>query len=185
MMERYVEFAVQTTVELLAIDSPSGYTEEAMAYVQNAFRSLGYSAELTRKGGVIADLGGKAAEDAIVLAAHGDTLGAMVTEIKSNGRLRIENVGGLSCHSIECENCRVVTKFNGIYEGTFQICNPSVHINPEFESVPRKYSEMEVVLDEIVGNAEETRALGIMPGDFVCFDPRTRVTEKGYFYSFI
>ena len=42
---------------------------------------------------------------------------------------------------------------------------------------------MEVVLDEKVSSKEEVEKLGIMAGDFVCFDPRTVVTKSGYIKS--
>lgn len=182
-MKEYAEFAVQKTVELLAIDSPTGYTEKAASWTLQEFQRMGLSASKTRKGGVLVDFGGQEAENGILLEAHIDTLGGMVTEVKSNGRLRIVNVGGLHCNAIEGENCRVVTKFRGEYEGTFQICNPSLHVNSDFDGAPRTFDAMEVVLDENVRTEAETRALGIQPGDFVCFDPRTRVTESGYIKS--
>ena len=42
---------------------------------------------------------------------------------------------------------------------------------------------MEVLLDELVNSAEDVKALGIMTGDIVCFDPRTVVTPSGYIKS--
>jgi len=109
--------------------------------------------------------------------------GGMVCEIKGNGRLRISPLGGLNANNAEAENCRIVTKFNGIYEGTLQLDNASIHVNGEYSETVRKFSCMEVVLDEDVKNAEDTRKLGIGAGDIVCFDPRSRVTEKGYIKS--
>ena len=46
-MENYVDFAVQKAVELLAIDSPTGYTAEAEEFVLREFRALGFAAERT------------------------------------------------------------------------------------------------------------------------------------------
>lgn len=183
MEQKYVDFAVQKTVELLGIDSPTGYTSQAAQFVYGEFEKLGYDVKYTNKGGVVVDLGGKNAEDALLLEAHMDTLGGMVAEIKSNGRLRIVNVGGLNANNTEAENCRIVTKFDGIYEGTLQLINASVHVNEEYSTKARKFENMEVVLDELVESAEDVKKLGISVGDFVCFDPRTKVTEKGYIKS--
>jgi len=182
-MKKYADFAVEKTVELLAIDSPTGYTEQASQYVFNKFCELGFKAELTRKGGVLVDLGGTNEEDALLLEAHADTLGGMIAEIKGDGRLRITRVGGLNANNVEAENCRIVTKFNGIYEGTLQLCNASCHVNENYDSTSRKFDVMEVVLDEDVSSAEDVKKLGISVGDFVCFDPRTRVTDSGYIKS--
>ena len=182
-MEQYVNYAVEKTVELLAIDSPTGYTAEAEEFVLQEFTKLGFEAKRTVKGGILVDVGGENAEDALLLEAHADTLGGMVAEIKGNGRLRIVNVGGMNANNAEAENCRVITKFNGVYEGTLQLCNASIHVNDDYNSISRSFGKMEVVLDELAESAEAVRALGIEVGDFVCFEPRTRVTKSGYIKS--
>ena len=182
-MENYVDFAVQKAVELLAIDSPTGYTAEAEEFVLREFRALGFAAERTAKGGILIDLGGENADDALLLEAHADTLGGMVAEIKGDGRLRIVNVGGMNANNAEAENCRVVTKFSGSYEGTLQLINASVHVNGDYASTKRSWDTVEVVLDEAVESADDVKALGISVGDFVCFEPRTRVTKSGYIKS--
>lgn len=38
----------------------------------------------------------------------------------------------------ETENCRIVTRFDGIYEGTFQLNNASVHVNADYSDAKRK-----------------------------------------------
>ena len=182
-MEHYVNFAVEKAMELLAIDSPTRYTRAAEDFVLRAFSALGYSAQRTVKGGILIDLGGKNNDDALLLEAHADTLGGMVAEIKGSGRLRIVNVGGLNANNTEAENCRVVTKFDGIYEGTLQLCNASLHVNGDYGSTQRKWDTVEVVLDEPVGSADDVKKLGISVGDFVCFEPRTRLTKSGYIKS--
>lgn len=182
-MKNYVNFAVEKAVELLGIDSPTGYTKAAEEYVLSEFSALGFEAKRTVKGGILVDLGGEDTHDALLLEAHADTLGGMVAEIKSNGRLRIVNVGGMCASNAETENCRVITKFNGTYEGTLQLCNASVHVNGEYGETKRTWENMELLLDEIVENADDVKTLGISVGDFVCFEPRTRVTESGYIKS--
>ena len=116
----------------------------------------------------------------LLLEAHADTLGGMVAEIKGDGRLRIVNVGGMNANNAEAENCRVVTKFSGSYEGTLQLINASIHVNGDYASTKRSWDTVEVVLDEAVESADDVKALGISVGDFVCFEPRTRVTKSGY-----
>lgn len=182
-MEHYVDFAVQKAVEFLGVDSPSGFTHEAESWVIKEFEALGFEAGRTQKGGVLISLGGEDAQNALLLEAHGDTLGGMVAEIKENGRLRIVNVGGLNANNTETENCRIVTKFDGSFEGTLQLINASIHVNGDYDTKPRSWDTVEVVLDEAVKTDEEVRALGISVGDFVCFEPRTRVTKSGYIKS--
>ena len=107
----------------------------------------------------------------------------MAAEIKGNGRLRLTALGGLRAENTETENVRVYTRNGKVYEGTLQLCNASVHVNGEYSEKKRSFDTTEVVLDEPVSSAEETRGLGIEVGDIVCFDPRTRVTASGYIKS--
>lgn len=180
----YATYATEKAVSLLAIDSPTGYTKAAAEWVKTEFAALGYSAEVTVKGGVLVDLGGEdSPEGGLLLAAHADTLGGMVAEIKGNGRLRLTNLGGMKADNGETENLRVHTRSGRIIEGTLQLCNASVHVNGGYSSTNRNFDTTEVVLDEDVNSAADTRALGIEVGDIVAFEPRTRVTESGYIKS--
>ena len=183
-MERiYADHAWQQAATLLAIDSPSGFTKEAAKWVCEAFNSLGFQAHITEKGGVLADLGGKDAEHALLLSAHTDTLGGMVAQVKGNGRLRITALGGMNAYNGEAENVRVYTREGKIIEGTLQLCNASIHVNGGYNDAKRNFDTTEVVLDEDVSSADDAKKLGIQVGDIVCFDPRTRRTESGYLKS--
>jgi len=184
MLDRkYADFAWEQAAALLAIDSPSGFTDRAAAWVKDAFEDLGFAAKITTKGGVLIDLGGCDAENGLLLAAHADTLGAMVAEVKGCGRLRITPLGGMSANNGEAENVRIYTRCGKVYEGTLQLCNASVHVNGDYASAKRSFDTMEIVLDEDVTSAADTRKLSIEVGDIVCFDPRTRRTASGYLKS--
>ena len=184
MIERkHADYAWQMTEKLLAIDSPSGYTAKAAEWVRGAFASLGFDCRLTTKGGVIADLGGEDCSDGLLLEAHADTLGCMVAEVKGNGRLRLTALGGMNPNNAEAENVRVYTRDGRVIEGTCQLCNASVHVNGDYSTTARKWDTVEIVPDEDVSSAADTRALGIEVGDIVCFDPRTRRTASGYLKS--
>ena len=177
--QSYVEFAWQQAAALLAIDSPSGFTTQAATWVQAAFERLGFAATLTAKGGVLVDLGGPENGDGLLLEAHADTLGAMVAQVKDNGRLRLTPLGGMSANNGEAENVRVYTRDGKIISGVLQLCNASVHVNGAYATTGRTFDSTEVVLDEDVHAAEDTRALGIEVGDALCFDPRTSRTASG------
>ncbi len=181
--ENYTDYIVDQTVKILAIDSPSGFTKQAAEYVMEEYKRLGYEPAQTVKGGILVDLGGEDTSDGLLQEAHIDTLGAMVSEIKSNGNLRLTPIGGMNANNAEAENCRIYTRFSGIYEGTFQLDNASIHVNSDYDDKKRGYDCMEVVLDELTESEEDTRNLGIQPGDVVCFDPRTVVTRSGYIKS--
>ena len=184
MIEKmYAQYAWEKTEALLAIDSPSGYTAKASAWVKEAFEKLGFTANITAKGGVLIDLGGENLMDGLLLEAHTDTLGGMVSTIKGNGRLQLTPLGGMNPNNAEAENVWIYTRSGKVIDGTLQLCNASVHVNGEYSNTKRSWDTMEVVLDEDVSSAADTKALGIEVGDIVCFDPRTRRTSSGYLKS--
>ena len=112
----YGAFIIEETKNLLAIDSPSGMTKKAAEHVAARFEALGYAPQTTRKDGVLVCLGGRDRENGLLLEAHMDTLGGMVCQIKANGRLKITPIGGLRAENVETENCRVITKFDGVID---------------------------------------------------------------------
>ena len=183
MIDRaYAEYAWEQAAACLAVDSPSGYTKAGAAWAKQAFEKLGFSAVLTEKGGVLVDFGGDG-QDALLLEAHLDTLGAMVAQIKPNGRLKISPLGGLRAENVETENVRVYTRGGAVLEGTAQLCDASVHVNGAYGDTKRSFDTIEIVLDADVTSAEDARRLGLEVGDIVCPEPRTRRTETGYLKS--
>lgn len=184
MIEReYADYAWEMAQRLLNIDSPSGYTGNAAKWLKETFETMGYSVNVTAKGGIMVDLGGKDESDGLMLAAHTDTLGAMVAEIKGNGRLRLTPLGGMNANNAETENVRVYTRDGKVIEGTLQLCNPSIHVNGEYSSVKRSFDTTEVVLDADVNSVADCEKLGVQTGDIVCFEPRIRRTSTGYLKS--
>ena len=67
-MKNYVEYITDVTCKLLAIDSPTGYTKNAAEFVMEEYRKLGYEPQMTVKGCVLVDIGGKNKDNGIVLA---------------------------------------------------------------------------------------------------------------------
>ena len=128
-------------------------------WVQRAFEELGYTARRTAKGGVLVDLGGRG--EGLLLEAHADTLGGMVAEVEDSGRLRLTPLGGMRAENGEAENVRVYTRGGRVLEGTFQLCNASIHVEPASTATrKRTFDSCEVVLDEDVKPAEETPHAG-------------------------
>ena len=177
----YADYAWEQAAELLAIDSPTGFTNKAAIWVRDRFAELGYEARLTQKGGVLVDLGGSG--EGLMLAAHTDTLGAMVAQIKGSGRLKLTPLGGMEANNAETENVRIYTRGGQVIEGTAQLCNASVHVNKDYKTTQRSFDTLEIVPDADVRSVEDARKLGIEVGDMVCFDPRTRRTDSGYLKS--
>ena len=197
-LKKYADFILEEAVKLLAVDSPTGYTEGIADLVSKEFSELGYKPEKTVKGGILVKLSDAGSEKAetktkgkakthpkggLLLEAHADTLGGMVKTIKSDGRLAVTNLGGMNANNAEAENVRVVTKFKGVLEGTCQLVNASIHVNGKYDETRREWSSMEIVLDENVKSDKDVAKLGVSVGDIVCFEPRTRITKSGYIKS--
>lgn len=170
----------RTLQELIAIDSPSGFTGKATKYIADLLKSYGWQPEFTRKGAVRCALSER---PVLAIAAHTDTLGAIVSGINSNGTLAISKIGGPLLPSFEGRYVRIYTLDGRIYEGTLMLNNPSAHANNEAEKKIRTAEAMHIRLDESIKSAADTRALGIRNGDFVCFDPCYRELSNGYIKS--
>ncbi|ABR31620.1 peptidase M42 [Thermosipho melanesiensis] len=178
----YVQEAVNKIIELCKIASPTGYTDKIMEYLVSEVKKLGFKYEITNTKSFIVDLG-HGDSNAILFMAHIDTLGAMVKSIKENGRLKLTKIGGYPFSHIENENCIVFTRDGKEYTGTIYNVHPSVHVYKDTGTIERNEDNIEVVLDQKVKSKEDVKELGIMPGDFIAFDPRTILTKTGFLKS--
>jgi putative aminopeptidase FrvX len=174
-------YIVDQLVRLCTTPSPTGDTKAIIGYLEQEFGRLGLTTQVTNKGGLLAALTGTDDERQRVLSGHVDTLGAMVSEIKANGRLRFTNIGGYMLHSVEGEHVEIHTADGHAYTGTILSTQPSTHVwGQEAHKLERKVENMEVRLDEKVQNKDDVKQLGISVGDFISFDPRTEVTKSGF-----
>ena len=184
MVKVDIDWTTEFLVGLLNTPSPTGDTARAIAYVRDALAAFPLQLTLNRKGALIATWPGASTDCPRALTAHVDTLGAMVQQVKGNGRLRLTQIGGYAWNSVEGEGCTVMTAEGGHCSGTILPTKSSVHVHgQEMRELERKGENMEVRLDARTGAADETRALGIEVGDFVALDPRVQVTETGFVRS--
>ncbi|KIL45844.1 M42 family metallopeptidase [Jeotgalibacillus soli] len=172
-----------TIKELVTIPSPSGHTKHVIDYVQGWFKERGIDSITNNKGSLFVTLKGLDTSKHRVLTAHVDTLGAMVKEIKSDGRLKLSMIGGFRWNAVEGEYCEVETSTGNIISGTILMHQTSVHVYKDAGTAARDEKNIEIRLDEKVQSADETLALGIQVGDFVSFDPRVQITKSGFIKS--
>jgi len=166
--------------QLLSIDSPSGFTSGAAGFIVDSLRQLGLSPTLTQKGAVKCALG---PEPRLTLAAHTDTLGAIVSEIQGSGTLRFSLIGGPLLPTFEGAYVRIHTRGKGIIPGTVLLDNPSAHANNKAGSKERTIDTMHVRIDEKVASGNDVRDLGIAVGDIIAFDTRCTVLPNGFIKS--
>lgn len=169
--------------KLTEIPSPTGNTSKIIDFINKKVSGEGFKTERTRKGGLLITVDGEDASKHRFLTAHVDTLGAMVKEIKDNGRLKLSMIGGFRWNSVEGEYCEIQTSNGKTFTGTILMHQTSVHVYKDAGEAKRDETNIEVRIDEKVLSADEVRALGIEVGDFVSFDARAVITESGYIKS--
>lgn len=178
---------VQETKELIkqlvSIPSPTGFTANVIQYTEEYLQKLDVKTKRIRKGGLLATIPGANDEEHRFLTAHVDTLGAMVKEVKSNGRLKLDLIGGFPYNYVEGEYCKIHTSSGSVLTGTILMHQTSVHVYRNTGKTERNQDNMEVRIDAEVDNAEAVRNLGIEVGDFVSFDPRVELTDNGFIKS--
>src|SRR5574341_1973394 len=116
------DYLTDFLVKLLNIPSPTGFTEDAIAFVEkelSQFKQLELSR--TRKGALVAKWPVNNNEPPVALTAHVDTLGAMVKDIKPNGRLQLTRIGGLVLNGVETEGCWVHTSQGKKVRGSYML----------------------------------------------------------------
>lgn len=172
-------FLLEFLTGFLNTPSPTGFAQRAIDYTEialNEFPSLGIAR--TRKGALVAVWPGLRADSPRALTAHADTLGAMVKEIKGNGRLKLTKVGGFAWNTVEGEGCTIFTRQGESVRGSLLLTKASSHVySAQVNELKRDDDTMEVRLDARCSSAAETSTLGIEVGDFVAFDPRVEVTN--------
>ena len=172
-------FLIDFLTRLLNTPSPTGFAQAAIALTEQALAAFP-ELHLSRnhKGALLAEWPGEDAVTPRALTAHADTLGAMVKEIKPNGRLKLTQIGGYAWNAIEGEGVRVFTTAGEVIRGAVLLTMASSHVfGKQVNETKRDEDTLEVRLDARTTNADETRALGIEVGDFVALDPRVEVTN--------
>ncbi len=184
-----IEYLKSTLLELLAIPSPTGLTDEIVHYMGNKLDAMGVSYELMRRGTIRSIIPRNVLEPrtattpACAIVAHLDTLGAMVREIKPSGRLALMPIGTWSSRWAEGGRVTLFTE-GGRHRGSVLPLMASGHVyNEAIDTQPISWNQLELRLDEHVFNAEDTAALGIRVGDFVAFDSRPELLDNGFIVS--
>ena len=169
--------------ELLGIDSPSGFTQAAAAFLTGFAARLGYETTETNKGNVMVHIPGRERGKKGARCAHLPPPGRMVRPSTAGGQLKITRVGGPTLPTLDGEYCTIRTRDGRRYTGTVLSLSPAVHVYDDASTRARDEDNMAVRIDEAVKSKEEVEALGIRPGDYVCIDPKTVVTGSGFLKS--
>jgi peptidase M42 family hydrolase len=171
----------QMLISLLNIPSPSGYTDEIVHFVGQELQQLGIAYNVTRRGAIRATFKGRSLKTLDrAIAAHLDTLGAMVRQVESSGRLAISPVGTWSSRFAEGARVTVYTE-SGPIRGTVLPLKASGHAYGEAVDVqPVGWDHVEVRVDVDTRSLDRLRKTNIQVGDFVAFDTLPEISADGF-----
>lgn len=171
---------LKIAAKLFNIDSPSGYTDEVIRYIESFVNELKYKCHKTNKGNLEVIIDGLNNEKSVATSAHVDTLGLMIRSIKSDGKLLLTKIGGPIAPTLDGEYCKIITRDQRIYTGTILSSSPSSHVYKDAEVKSRDIDNLEIRLDEKVFSDKDVRLLGIDNGDIVFINPKFEITPSGF-----
>ncbi|PXB83963.1 osmoprotectant NAGGN system M42 family peptidase, partial [Pseudomonas aeruginosa] len=175
-----LNYLQRVLLEMLAIPSPTGFTDTIVRYVAEQLDELGVPFEMTRRGTIRATLQGRLNTPDRAVSAHLDTIGALVREIKPNGRLGLAPVGCWSSRFAEGSRVTVFTE-QGVFRGSVLPLLASGHaFNTEVDNLKISWDNIELRLDAYTASRADSESLGISVGDYVAFDPLPEFTESGH-----
>jgi len=177
-------YLITTLQRLLDIPSPSGMTDEVVAFVCRELESLGIPFELTRRGAIRADLAGVQHSPDRAIVTHLDTLGAMVKAFRANGRLEVVPIGTWSARFAEGARVTLFADGSKRFRGTLLPLKASGHVyHEEVDEQPISWGNLELRLDEKLHDEAGVTALGINIGDTIAIDPATEIADNGFINS--
>lgn len=173
---------VKTLLDLLAIPSPCGFTDEVVRYIAGYLTRLAIPYDLTRRGTVRAKISGahSGKQQARAIVSHADTIGAMVSQIQNNGRLRVSPIGFWSARFAEGSRVTLFSE-KGTFRGTLlPAVRWGVTRDQGIADTPIDWNNIELRLDETVETSAAVRDLGVDIGDFVALDSTPEVLHNGF-----
>lgn len=168
---------------LLAIPSPTGYTDNAVRHLCHELDALGVGYDLTRRGAIRAHLRGRSPAGSRAIVGHLDTLGAQVKALKPNGRLELVPIGSWSARFAEGARVTIFSE-QGAYRGTVLPLRASGHtFGDEVDTLPVGWRYVELRVDAYSASVDDLTRLGIDVGDIVAVDPQPEFLDNGFIVS--
>ena len=176
-------YVLETLLSLLRIASPSGYTDRIVHFMCHQLELLGLDFELTRRGAIRATMKGAHSSPDRAVVAHLDTLGAMVKDLKSNGRVAVVPIGHWNARFAEGARATLFADL-GSFRGTLLPLKASGHTYAaEVDKQPSGWENIEMRIDEYCYSIKDLMRLGIHVGDTIAIDPQPDILENGFIVS--
>jgi len=167
-------------INLLNIPSPSGYTDQIVHYVGDELQKLEIPFHVTRRGAIRATIRGKRNDLDRAIAVHLDTLGAMIKNLKDNGRLEIAPIGTWSSRFAEGARVTIFTH-TGPFRGTILPLKASGHaFGDDIDKQPVGWSHVEIRVDEKCQSKSDLIKAGFHIGDYIAVDSAPELTPNGF-----
>jgi len=185
LSQKYSKYMVTCLEKIVNIPSPTGFTYKALEFISDTLKNMGYKTYRLLNDALYIRIKGKNSKKAFALAAHVDTLGAMVKGIKSNGSLKVAKIGYFSWLGFIGEYCTVFNNNEKEYRGTLLPCKISSHIYSQkvIENIKFKNEEFELRLDLKINSEKELKKYEIDTGNFIAFDPNFEYTSTHFIKS--
>ncbi|MBU0996101.1 MAG: osmoprotectant NAGGN system M42 family peptidase [Proteobacteria bacterium] len=172
------DYLTSILLSLLNIHSPSGYSDQIVHYVGKELKKLKIDFNVTRRGAIRASLKGVTNAFDRAITVHLDTIGAMVSELKENGRLAIVPIGTWSSRFAEGSRVTIFTE-KSPYRGTVLPLKASGHVfDSEIDTQETSWKSLEIRVDEICPNKTHLLKKGFDIGDFISFDTMPEITDN-------
>ena len=184
-MKSFVDHAylIDTFFRFVKTPSPVGYPVLMNPVLKEEAEKLGLTVTLDNRSNAYITVKGEDTSKTVLVNAHLDTVGMMVTAVNADGSLSFRSIGAPNLCSAESENVTVHTRDGRTYSGLLLCKSHSIHIFDDARTRERNDDSMMVVLDERVASKADTLALGIRVGDYVSIDARPVLTDKGFLKS--
>lgn len=178
------DYLLEQLKNLLLMPSPSGMTDAVVRHTCGELDRLDIRYELTRRGAIRATIPGKLDSPRRAVAAHLDTLGAMVKGLKRNGRMRIVPIGHWNARFAEGARVKVHIDGGKTFTGTILPLKASGHTyNEEIDAQASTWSNLELRIDHPCSSIDELWDVGFRVGDFVSVEAAPEIHDNGFINS--
>ena len=152
---------LRTLKELTALDGVSGFEQDVVSHLRDAFAPLADRVEVDRMGNLYVTRDGDAGGPRLMVAAHSDEIGGIVKSIDDQGFLRFDPLGRTIPAMLMGRRVKIRGNLGviGVKSGHLQTRQEQLTVPPTDE----------LYIDVGVDSAEEVGAMGIAIGDPVAY----------------
>ncbi|UKK67543.1 M42 family metallopeptidase [Prevotella communis] len=162
---------------ILTIPAPSGYEEEFQNIFKEHIKKYVDRVETDNMGNIIAVREGPMGSPKIMLSAHCDEVGFLISNIDENGFLYVQEIGGIDTDLLPGRKVDIHTE-KGKIAGI--IGKKAIHLTRGEE---KKKLEVSDIWIDIAANSKENAEKRVQIGDFVTYAKDVVFYENGFLAS--